>query len=77
MLHSYRNQSFDLHCKLNDWFLMKSNIGLKLDKGPFKKDLTCDEGKGWQKRHGGGGCSRNSDVKTIILDLFYLLMLYA
>ena len=56
---------------------MKSNIGLKLDKGPFKKDLTCDEGKGWQKRHGGGGCSRNSDVKTIILDLFYLLMLYA
>ena len=21
MLHSYRNQSIDLHCKSNDWFL--------------------------------------------------------
>ena len=27
MLHSYRNQSIDLHCKSIDWFLYECNIG--------------------------------------------------
>ena len=29
MLHLYRNQSFDLDCKLMNWFLHKCDIGLR------------------------------------------------
>ena len=29
MLHIYRNQSLDVHCKSNDWLLYSKHIGMK------------------------------------------------
>ena len=51
---------------------MKCNSGLKLDKGPFKKYLTCDGGKSLTKKVtlGGGAVKKkfltNSKLNCII-----------
>ena len=54
-------------------FLWNPTLDWNWTRGHSKRTLLVTRERVWQKRHGGGGCSRNSDVKTIIFDIFYLL----